>query len=53
MITEYHYRMRNTTKNIYEYIWLVSTDPEPTILPDNPQDNCNEELTAIINHRIV
>ena len=50
---EFLYRMRNTTKNIYEYVWLSSTEPEPTVLPDNPQDNCKQEDTTIISTRIV
>lgn len=50
---DYLYRMRNTTKDIYEYTWLPSTDPEPTVLPDNPNDDCNEALTAIIAEREV
>lgn len=48
---EYLYRMRNVTKSTYEYIWLPSTDPEPTVLPDNPEDQCDQSATIIEDKR--
>jgi len=36
------YRMRNTTQGNYEYVWVLETDPVPTVLPDNPADGVGD-----------
>ena len=50
---ELYWRMRNSTKNIYEYVWLADTESKPTVLPDNPSDECAEIDTAIVGERVV
>jgi hypothetical protein len=50
---ELFYRMRNATKNIYEYIWQENTEPRPTVLPNHPLDDCDQAATAIIEERTV
>lgn len=48
---EVTYRMRNVTTSSYEYITQEDSIARPTILPDNPSDSVDQDLTAIVINR--